>query len=189
MLVERALTSADGEMVLLHGYDGQSMSLRPLPSGGPALATPRPPFVRSATTIAVETLLGCNAARAAAAPQQCPGDWASEDKGLAAGLPQFVHLVSLDVEGLELDVLERWPFASLRVGAWIVEHNNRGLIRQQIIELLQKHGYKWLPVENAGVDDYFIDKKYAEVMERNVTSGYNMLSKPWRRHPHGAHGC
>lgn len=48
----------------------------------------------------------------------------------------------MDVEGLEYDVLKAWPFDKLRVGAWIVEHNDEEPKRANIIELLKTHGYE-----------------------------------------------
>ena len=36
-------------------------------------------------------------------------------------------------------------------------------------------------VENAGVDDYFVDPSYWQ--------SDKLLKKPWRTHPHGTYGC
>ena len=54
-------------------------------------------------------------------------------------LPQFINFVSMDVEGLEYDVLQSWPFAKVQVGAWIVEHNNEEPKRTNVIGASSTH--------------------------------------------------
>jgi hypothetical protein len=39
------------------------------------------------------------------------------------------------------------------------------------------HSY---PVQNAGVDDYFVDPQYWRA---------ELADKAWRKHPSGSHGC
>ena len=39
--------------------------------------------------------------------------------------PAFINAISLDVEGQELRALRRFPFATTKVGAWIVERAKR----------------------------------------------------------------
>ena len=93
----------------------------------------------------------------------------------------LIHFVSLDVEGLEFDVLQAWPFEAAEVGAWIVEHNMQEPKRSDVKRLLQSQGYKWRDVENNGVDDYFVMDKY--------WPGDQLLRKAWRHHPSGSHNC
>ena len=76
-------------------------------------------------------------------------------------------------------------------------------------------GYRRYDVENAGVDDYFVDPKYwlsAKTDTRShapaspraadtflslahlalsdgIASGDKLKKKPWRVHPHGTFGC
>lgn len=89
-----------------------------------------------ATTIAITTLLRCPAGQpsrnslvkideAAGAPQPPPAgkdDLCASDAwsraNLPGGLPSFINFVSMDVEGLELEILKFWPFDAVRVGAW-----------------------------------------------------------------------
>eukprot|EP01052_Picozoa_sp_SAG31_P014124 SAG31_NODE_867_length_11367_cov_25.365992_6_plen_99_part_00 len=96
------------------------------------------------------------------------------------GLPKFIHFVSLDVEGLELDILLAWPFKTVQVGAWVIEHNYEDEKRRRVIALMAENGYLRHEVENAGVDDYFVKSDYWRP---------HMSMKPWRTHPHGTFGC
>ena len=46
--------------------------------------------------------------------------------------------------------------------------------------LLEKHGYMRYPVENAGMDDYFLQPRFWHE---------SLAKKPWRVHPPGTFGC
>jgi FkbM family methyltransferase len=59
-----------------------------------------------------------------------------------AGAPPFIHFVSLDIEGAELEALRAFPFERHRVGAWAVEHNGEEPKRGLIVALLAAHGYR-----------------------------------------------
>lgn len=138
-LVTRALTGQhNGHVVQMHTpTDAQSMQLKieqlqPPSSGGEA-AVSRGEGMQ-ATTIAISTLLLCPTARkdvlattsSARTTSAQPGsddadlcvskEWSRAN--LADGLPSFVNFVSLDVEGLEFEILKFWPFDDVRVGAW-----------------------------------------------------------------------
>ena len=56
--------------------------------------------------------------------------------------PSFIHFVSIDIEGAELEALRGFPFERHRVGAWTIEHNNEEPKRSEIRALLQRHGYR-----------------------------------------------
>ena len=173
-LVDRALVDReDGRVVTMHGHDAQSMQLKlsELTGGGGGGGGGM-----EAKTISISSLLACRQG-------QCPGDWAKA--GLADGIPSFVHFVSLDVEGLELLILESFPFDTVRVGVWVIEHNGEEEKRAGIVALLDKHGYRRFDVENAGVDDFFADPQYMNAKE----GGEPLTKKPWRVHPHGTFGC
>ena len=71
-----------------------------------------------------------------------------------AAAPLFIHYVSLDVEGAELDVLRAFPFAKHRVGAWTIEHNGEEPKRSQVRELLARHGYQL--ERQQLVDDWYV---------------------------------
>lgn len=55
--------------------------------------------------------------------------------------PPFIHFMSLDIEGAELEALKAFPFETHRIGALAVEHNDEEPKRSQIQELLASHGY------------------------------------------------
>jgi len=71
-----------------------------------------------------------------------------------ASAPQFIHYVSLDVEGAELEALRGFPFDRYRVGAWTIEHNREEPKRSQIVALLARHGYR--RVNEWRQDDFFV---------------------------------
>ena len=71
-----------------------------------------------------------------------------------AAAPQFIHFMSLDVEGAELEALRAFPFDRYRVGAWTIEHNREEPKRSQIVALLAQHGY--LRVNEWHQDDFFV---------------------------------
>jgi FkbM family methyltransferase len=77
-----------------------------------------------------------------------------------AGAPQFIHFVSLDIEGAELEALRAFPFDRYRVGAWTIEHNREEPKRSQIVTLLTQHGYR--RVNEWHQDDFFVpvDARY-----------------------------
>jgi hypothetical protein len=227
VLVERALTgSKDGEVVRMHGgHDAQSMQLTlgkgssasaAIPEGGAqaigSVTASQGAQVGVTKTISIQTLLDCvNASRAPrASAEQCGG----LDGSKAIPLSSMVHFVSLDVEGLEFDVLQNWPF-EVSVGAWIVEHNFQEPKRARVKSLLESHGYLRrdgactqpgtgvsnvgrscrvlllsaarcvLAVANNGVDDYYVAERFWPA----GGVGEALLQKAWRTHPAHSHNC
>jgi FkbM family methyltransferase len=77
-----------------------------------------------------------------------------------AGAPRFIHFVSLDIEGAELEALRAFPFDRYRVGAWAIEHNREEPKRSQIVTLLTQHAYR--RVNEWRQDDFFVpvDARY-----------------------------
>ena len=71
-----------------------------------------------------------------------------------AGAPTFIHYISLDIEGAELEALRGFPFDRYRVGAWTIEHNREEPKRSQIVTLLREHGYG--RVNEWHQDDFFV---------------------------------
>jgi hypothetical protein len=95
----------------------------------------------------------------------------------------FIHFISLDVEGHELEVLESFEFEKYTVGAWIIEQKTEDGINKKwssIMKLLQKNGYVYRFVGNRGVDGYFVKDDYWNE---------NLLKKKMREHPIGSWGC
>jgi hypothetical protein len=70
-----------------------------------------------------------------------------------AGAPSFIHFMSLDIEGAELDALRAFPFDRVRVGSFAIEHNYEEPKRSQIVTLLARHGYQ--RVHTYRQDDFF----------------------------------
>jgi FkbM family methyltransferase len=77
-----------------------------------------------------------------------------EDILARAGAPRFIHFISLDIEGAELEALRAFPFDRYRVGAWTVEHNREEPKRSEIVALLARHGYR--RVNEWHQDDFFV---------------------------------
>jgi FkbM family methyltransferase len=71
-----------------------------------------------------------------------------------AGAPPYIHFMSLDIEGAELEALRAFPFDQYRVGAWTIEHNREEPKRSEIVALLARHGYR--RVHQWRQDDYFV---------------------------------
>ena len=71
-----------------------------------------------------------------------------------AGAPRFIHFISLDIEGAELEALRAFAFDRYRVGAWTIEHNREEPKRSQIVALLAQYGY--LRVNEWYQDDFFV---------------------------------
>lgn len=88
--------------------------------------------------------------------------------------PSFIAFISLDVEGHEYTVLTKFPWDEYRVGAWIVEGND-----DKVKAILEQHGYRRRPVQNSGVDEYFVAEEYWK----------DMAQKEYREHPLFSWGC
>jgi FkbM family methyltransferase len=58
-----------------------------------------------------------------------------------AQAPPFIHFMSLDIEGAELEALQGLPFDEYTFGALAIEHNYEGRKRNDIQALLEAHGY------------------------------------------------
>ena len=56
--------------------------------------------------------------------------------------PAFIHFVSIDIEGAEYEALKGFPLDRVRVGAWVIEHNNEEPKRSDIKALLESRGYR-----------------------------------------------
>lgn len=70
-----------------------------------------------------------------------------------AKAPAFIHFLSLDIEGAELDALRGIPFDRYRFGAMAIEHNEEEPKRTDIITLLAARGYR--RVHTYKQDDFF----------------------------------
>lgn len=65
-----------------------------------------------------------------------------------AQAPSFIHFMSLDIEGAELEALKGFPFDRYRLGALAIEHNYEEPKRTDIEQFLAAKGYvrarRWL---------------------------------------------
>ena len=59
-----------------------------------------------------------------------------------ANAPRFIHYVSMDIEGGELNALKGFPFDKYQIGALTVEHNFEEPKRSEIKAFMESHGYK-----------------------------------------------
>jgi FkbM family methyltransferase len=71
-----------------------------------------------------------------------------------AKAPSFIHFMSLDIEGAELEALRAFPFDKIRLGALAIEHNYEEPKRTQLIEFLSERGYRRTHEFNQ--DDFFV---------------------------------
>ena len=67
--------------------------------------------------------------------------------------PPFIHFVSLDIEGAELDALKGIPFDKYRFGAMAIEHNEEEPKRSDLLKFLQERGYQ--RVHSFKQDDFY----------------------------------
>ena len=56
--------------------------------------------------------------------------------------PPFIHFLSLDIEGAELEALKGVPFDRYRFGAMAIEHNDEEPKRTDILNFLEERGYR-----------------------------------------------
>ena len=67
--------------------------------------------------------------------------------------PSFIHFISLDIEGAELDALKGIPFDKYRFGAMAIEHNEEEPKRSDLLKFLQERGYQ--RVHSFKQDDFY----------------------------------
>lgn len=70
-----------------------------------------------------------------------------------AKAPAFIHFLSVDIEGAELDALRGVDLDKYRFGAMAIEHNEEEPKRTDIINYLRRHGYE--RVHTYRQDDFF----------------------------------
>jgi FkbM family methyltransferase len=71
--------------------------------------------------------------------------------------PSFIHFISLDIEGAELEALKGFPFDKYKIGAMAVEHNDEEPKRSEIEALMTRHGYR--KVHSWYQDDFYIPQR------------------------------
>lgn len=74
-----------------------------------------------------------------------------------ANAPSFIHFLSLDIEGAELDALKGVPFDKYRFGSMAIEHNEEEPKRSDLLKFLAERGYQ--RVHTFRQDDYYAPVK------------------------------
>jgi hypothetical protein len=67
--------------------------------------------------------------------------------------PAFIHFLSVDIEGAELEALKGIPFDKYRFGSMAIEHNEEEPKRTDILNFLTAHGYQ--RVHTYKQDDFY----------------------------------
>jgi len=70
-----------------------------------------------------------------------------------AKAPSYIHFLSLDIEGAELEALKGVPFDKYRFGAMAIEHNDEEPKRSDLLKFLAEKGY--VRVHTYKQDDFF----------------------------------
>ena len=74
----------------------------------------------------------------------------------AAGAPTFIHFLSLDIEGAELEALRGIPFDRYQFGAMAIEHNDEEPKRTDLLRFLESKGYR--RVHSHKQDDFYTSR-------------------------------
>lgn len=67
--------------------------------------------------------------------------------------PAYIHFLSLDIEGAELEALKGVPFDKYRFGAMAIEHNEEEPKRSDLLKFLEEKGYR--RVHSYKQDDFY----------------------------------
>jgi hypothetical protein len=70
-----------------------------------------------------------------------------------ANAPSFIHFMSLDIEGAELEALKGVRFEKYRFGAFAIEHNDEEPKRSDLVRFLESKGYA--RVHSYKQDDFY----------------------------------
>lgn len=125
-------------------------------------------------TINVPDLISCVNASTAPSDSKCIGVHGS------VHVPQVIEFVNLDVEDKEADVLRTWPWDKVTVYVFVIENQGAGGKFEKVRQYMRQHGYIKAPVQNPGVDEYFILPRFWNAA---------LAKKAWRDHPEGSNGC
>ncbi len=82
-------------------------------------------------------------------------------------VPNVIDYISIDVEGVEVKVLNGFPFDKYEVGLWTIEHNSYTIgttHKMNIKAIMERNGYV-IAIEDVAHDghifeDWYINKKY-----------------------------
>jgi FkbM family methyltransferase len=111
-------------------------------------------FAQAGGLSGLSDTLGAWNKKAAAAPTVNLTTVTLDDLLAQVGAPSYIHFISLDIEGAELEALKGFPFDRYRIGALAIEHNREEPKRTDIKQLLASHGYRH--VHEYRQDDFFV---------------------------------
>ena len=74
-----------------------------------------------------------------------------------ASAPSYIHFLSLDIEGAELEALKGLPFDKYQFGAMAIEHNEEEPKRSDLLAFLEKRGYR--RVHTYKQDDFYAPRE------------------------------
>ena len=74
-----------------------------------------------------------------------------------ANAPSYIHFLSLDIEGAELEALKGVPFDKYRFGAMAIEHNDEEPKRTDLLKFLEEKGYQ--RVHSYRQDDFYAPRR------------------------------
>jgi hypothetical protein len=74
-----------------------------------------------------------------------------------AAAPPYIHFMSLDIEGAELEALKGFPFDRYALGSLTVEHNYEEPKRSEIEQFLSSRGY--VRVRTWMQDDFYLPRR------------------------------
>jgi FkbM family methyltransferase len=78
-----------------------------------------------------------------------------------AKAPRFIHYMSMDIEGGEVNALKGFPFDRYQIGALSIEHNYQEPKRSEIKALMESHGYK--RVHTLDRDDLYVPARPSDL--------------------------
>jgi glycosyltransferase involved in cell wall biosynthesis len=101
----------------------------------------------------------------------------------ANNAPEFIEYLSIDIEGVELEVLKTFPFDRYKFGCISLEHNYEEPRRTHIKDLLKSKGYTY--IKQVKADDWFMlekpndknKKTFHEIWDSMSHHSFNGLDK------------
>jgi len=93
-----------------------------------------------------------------------------------AHAPSFIHFMSLDIEGAELEALHGVPFDKYAFGALAIEHNYEGRKRNDIEIFLERQGYS--RVHTWFQDDFFVPTPGKRADRAHLSTSLSSAPRP-----------
>ena len=71
-------------------------------------------------------------------------------------IPPVIGYLSIDVEGLDFEILQQFPFDSISVTTVTIEHNLDLVLRESINEFMRGKGFKRVARRWSSIDSWFV---------------------------------